>query len=278
MIHALLLGALLAQDAPADTTVDVRQGDRLVVEGLSGELAITGWDQSRVQVVSDSENGVAVRQRGSEVRVEQEGRRGRSDEVVIFVPAWMDVQVRSRSLDVGVSGLDGTIEVENVSGDIAVADAGGEVVVRSVSGEIAVANARAGVRASSQSDDVALGRVSGPIEAHSGDGDITLAQVTSSSVRVEAQDGDIAFIGVIQPGGHYGFYLHDGDATIALPEDTNASVRVATFDGEFESDFTIRVDRFTAGREFEFDLGDGGAEVEIEVFDGDIRLARTNQP
>lgn len=274
MIRVLLLGALLAQDVPADTTVDVQQGDRVLVEGLSGDLAITVWDQSRVRVVSDTEDGVAVSRSGSVVRIEPDGRRGRSDDVVVYAPRWMDVQVRSRSLDVGVTGLDGNIEIENVSGDIAVADAGGEVVARSVSGEITVANARAGVRASSQSDDVSLAQVSGPIEAHSGDGDIVLAQVTSSSVRVEAQDGDVSFTGAIQPGGHYGFYVHDGDAMIALPADTDASVHVATFDGEFESDFTIRVDRFTAGREFEFELGDGGAEMEIEVFDGDIRLAR----
>jgi hypothetical protein len=95
-------------------------------------------------------------------------------------------------------------------------------------------------------------------------------------VRIEAQDGDVAFTGPLQPGGQYGFYLHDGDATIGLPADTDASVRIATFNGEFESDFTVRVDRFTAGREFEFELGDGGADLEIEVFDGDIRLARLN--
>ncbi|MGD8281555.1 MAG: DUF4097 family beta strand repeat-containing protein [Gemmatimonadota bacterium] len=276
MIHVLLLGALLAQDVPADTAVDVRQGDRLVVEGLSGEVTITPGDEGRVRVISDSEYGVTLSRRGSVVRIEQEGRRGRSDELAIFVPRWMDVQVRGRSVDVSVTGLDGNVDIETVRGDIAVVGAGGEVEVRSVSGEISVANARAGVRASSQSDDVSLVDVSGPIEAHSGDGDITLGGVSSSSVRVETQDGDVAFMGAIQAGGQYGFYLHDGDATIALPGDTDASVRVATFDGEFESDFTIRVDRFTAGREFEFDLGDGGAEVEIEVFDGDISLARIN--
>lgn len=276
LVVALALTSVLALGAPADTTVEVRRGDRLAVEGLSGEVSITAWERDEIEVVSDRDDGVLVRRVGSVVTVEREGRRSRSGEAVIHVPRWMDVRVRSRALDVSVSGLDGALEIENVSGDVSVDRAGGAVEVRSVSGEIAIADARAGVRASSQGDDVTLSRIQGPVEAHSGDGDIVLDDVTSSSVRAEAQDGDVLFRGSIAQGGRYGFYLHDGDASIELPDGTDASVRVATFEGEFQSDFTIRVERFTAGRQFEFALGDGGADVEIEVFDGDIRLLRRN--
>jgi hypothetical protein len=118
--------------------------------------------------------------------------------------------------------------------------------------------------------------VSGPVEAHSGDGDIELDDVTSASVHAEAQDGDVVFRGAIQPGGDYGFYVHDGDAVLILPESTDATVRVSTFDGEFQSEFTVRVDRFTAGRQFDFVLGAGGPRIDVEVFDGDIQLLRGN--
>lgn len=263
-----------AAGAPVDTTVAVATGDRLMIDGLSGEVSIRAWDRDAVEVVSDERDGVSVRRVGSTVTVEGAGRRGRSADAAIRVPAWMDVQVRSRSLDVAVSGLQGSLQIGNVSGDISVQDAGGEVDVSSVSGDIVVVDARAGVRASSQSDDVTLRGVAGPVEAHSGDGDITLLDVTSSSVRAEAQDGDVMFSGTLAPAGEYGFYVHDGDATIALPDGTDATVRVSTFDGEFQSDFTVRVESFSAGRQFEFVLGDGGARMEIEVFDGDIRLLR----
>ena len=155
-----------------------------------------------------------------------------------------------------------------------VREVGGAVDVRTVSGDILVTDARGGVTASSQADDVVLHRVTGPIEAHSGDGDVELEDVESSSVHVEVQDGDIMYAGAIADAGDYGFYAHDGDVVIAIPVGTNASVHVSTFDGEFASEFTVRVERFTAGREFDFVLGTGAAQIEIEVFDGDITLAR----
>jgi DUF4097 and DUF4098 domain-containing protein YvlB len=173
-----------------------------------------------------------------------------------------------------VRGLEGALEIGTVSGDVIVEEVGGRVDVRTVSGDIRVTDARGGVRASSQGDDVTLSRVAGPIEAHSGDGDVELEDVTSSSVHVEVQDGDIVYAGGIADDGDYGFYVHDGDVVIAVPADTNAAVHVSTFDGEFESEFAIRVERFTAGREFDFVLGAGAARIEIEVFDGDIALVR----
>ncbi len=37
---------------------------------------------------------------------------------------------------------------------------------------------------------------------------------------------------------------------------------------------SVLVERFRGGREFEFALGEGGALLEISVFDGDIQLRR----
>ena len=93
-------------------------------------------------------------------------------------------------------------------------------------------------------------------------------------VRAEAQDGDIVFSGSIVDGGEYGFYLHDGDVLLEVPADVSARVNVSTFDGEFSSDFPVQVESFSAGRQFDFVLGQGGALIDIEVFDGEIRLAR----
>ena len=103
---------------------------------------------------------------------------------------------------------------------------------------------------------------------------ILLDQIESVTVRAEAQDGDIVYSGAIAAGGEYRFYLHDGDVLLQLPADVSARVHVSTFDGEFTSDFPVRVESFSAGRQFDFVLGGGSALLEIEVFDGEIRLAR----
>jgi len=98
--------------------------------------------------------------------------------------------------------------------------------------------------------------------------------VESSSVRAETLDGNLTFTGNLARGGSYAFSVHDGDADITVPATAGALVRVATFDGEFTSDFRVTLQRYGGGGKFEFTLGDGSAQVDIAVFDGDIRLLR----
>jgi hypothetical protein len=248
-----------------------------VIEQLVGEIEISTWDRDAVEVRTVGDGvGVAIRRSGTDLNlVNADGRaRRRSTEASVRVPRWIDLEIGSRSLDVSVTGVAGAIRVGNLSGEVRIRDVDGPVDVRSVRGEIFITDARAAVRASSQSDDVTLVRITGPVEAHSGDGDVVLQDIRAATVRVEALDGDVTFSGTIEPGGDYGFFVHDGDATIAIPAPTSARVSVSTFDGDFQSDFTVRVERFTSGREFEFALGGGEARIRIEVFDGEIRLLR----
>lgn len=270
----LVLPLLLAVGAQAtDTVVTLNRGDRVVIQGLSGVIAVSAWDRDILEVQSVTGAApVDVRRTGANVRVEAEGPRRRSVDATVRVPAWVDLEVGGAFLDLSVTGVDGDIRVASVSGDIRVEDVAGPVDVRSIRGEVVVVDARGGVRASSQADDVTLRRITGPVEAHSGDGDIILDAIQSMSVRAETQDGDVTFSGAIEPGGEYGFYLHSGDAFIEVPASVSARVSVSTFDGEFTSDFPVRVERFSAGRQFDFVLGAGGASLDIEVFDGEIRL------
>ena len=260
---------------PADTIVELRRGDRIVIENVSGDLTVIGVAGDRMEVQSmDRAEGLAVRRTGSEVRLVRADTRGRRRPVdaTVRVPRWVSLEISGPELELSIAGIGGALRVGNVSGDIRIEDIGGPIDLRSIDGEVYIQDARGGVRASSQAEDVTIRGVSGPVEVHSGDGDILLADVTSSSVRAETQDGDIDFSGTIERGGEYGFFVHDGDARIAVPAASGATVHVSTFDGEFQSEFPIVVERFSAGREFEFVLGDGGARLQIEVFDGEIRL------
>lgn len=270
----VLLGAAVAAPA-ADTIIELRRGDRIVVENVSGEITVIGTADDRLEVRGeDRPASLSVRREGSDVRIVPATGRGsrRTIEAALRVPRWASVEIGGPSLDVGVSGVDGGLRIGNVRGDIRARDIGGPLEIRSISGEIFVENARAGVRASSQSEDVTIRGATGPVEVHSGSGDVVLSDIASESVRAETQDGDVTFSGTIVRGGDYRFFVHDGDALIAIPRSAGAQVRVSTFDGEFEAEFPVVIERFSAGREFEFVLGDGGARLQIEVFDGEIRL------
>jgi DUF4097 and DUF4098 domain-containing protein YvlB len=280
MIDVLLVAATLVSAAgpvtpPIDTLVALQRGDRVVLQNLEGEITVRAWDREELEIRGEEdEMPLLVRRTGSTVRITRDDRKGRrrSVEASIRVPAWVDLEVGGPSLDVWIDGVDGRLEVNGVSGDVWVENAGGPVQVRTIEGEIDVSLARGGVDASSQSDEVRLRDVSGPVNVHSGSGDLTLRDISSAVVRAETQDGDITFSGTIEDGGDYRFFVHDGDASIEIPSTTNARVAVSTFDGDFESDFPVRIERFTGGREFDFTIGNGAAHIEIQVFDGEIRL------
>ncbi len=277
----LVLAALMSathpgpEAVPGDTVIVLRPGDRLVLENLSGEISVGAWERDELEVQGDEDDmALMVWRSGSTVRVVRDDRKGRrrSVDAAVRRPAWADVEIGGPSLDVRVEGMSGRVEVMSVSGDVWVENVGGPVSVRTMDGEIDLVGARAGVGVSSQSDDVRLRDAGGPVVAHSGSGDLALVDVHSASVRAETQDGDITFAGTLSAGGDYGFCVHDGHASIAIPSNTDARFSVSTFDGDFASDSPVRIERFTGGREFEFTLGEGCARVEIQVFDGEIRI------
>jgi hypothetical protein len=274
-VVGLAAGIAALSAMPTDTVVELSRGDRVILENLTGEISVRAWDRDELELQGEEgEMPLVVRRSGSTVRITRDDRKGRrrSVEASVRVPAWVDVEIGGPSLDVWVDGIDGRLEVNSVSGDVWIENAGGTVRVRTIEGEIDVVGARAGVDASSQSDEVRLRDVRGPVNVHSGSGDLELIDIRSESVRAETQDGDISFSGTIADDGDYRFFVHDGDAMIAIPPNTNARVAVSTFDGDFESEFPVLIERFTGGREFDFTLGDASARIEIQVFDGEIRL------
>jgi len=179
-MNALLLTAWLVSGGAAspDTTVELRRGDRVVVEGISGELRVETWDRAAMDIRGEDEDPIGV----------SASRAG--DRVVL------------RATDRKRRGFD----------------------------------------------------------------------VDAGSIRAKTLSGDVFFSGPLAAGGSYWFSVHDGDADFELPSDSGAEVTVSTFDGEFTSDFPVVVQRYGGGGVFDFTLGNGGARLEIQVFDGEIEL------
>lgn len=278
MLATLLVLALAAPPAPADTVVDLRRGDRLIMENFSGTVLVRTWDRDALEVRGQPGDRaeVDVSRSGSRIVVRPAARRGRDREVdaVLRVPAWMGLEVGGRELDVGVVGVQGGVAVRNLEGDIDVEGTAGPLSLRTVDGEIRVRNHRGPVEARSRGDDVTLIGVVGNVEVVSGSGDLLLQDVDGSEVSAETLDGDVRFSGPIHRGGRYAISVHDGDAVVAVPAGAGLTASVATFDGEFSSEFPVVLQRYRGGRSFDFTLGDGGATLEIQVFDGEIRLIR----
>lgn len=279
-MNTLVLTAWLLSGATAspDTTVELRRGDRVVVERVSGELRVETWDRAALEIHGQDDDpiGVHASREGDRVVLRAADRKGRGFEMdaVLRVPDWVDLEVQGRSVDVWISDLAGSVQVRNVSGDITTEDTRGALTLSSVEGEISVNGARGAVVARSRSSEVRMDDVVGSVDAESGSDDVLLRNVESSSVRAETLSGDVFFSGPLAAGGSYWFSVHDGDADFELPGDVGAEVTVSTFDGELTSDFPVVVQRYGGGGVFDFTLGNGGARLEIQVFDGEIELRR----
>lgn len=278
MTSLLVAGPGMALAVPADTTLELRRGDRVVVERLSGELRVETWARSTLSLGGDGDElrWVGVARAGGVVTVHPDDRKARRRDVdmVLRVPAWVDLEVEGRELDVDVSGVEGTVSVKNVSGDISIRGPARRVDVSSMEGEVEVRGARGPVTAQSRGDDVAVYDIRGDVDLESGDGDLRLERVTATHARAETLDGDVFFSGTLVAGGTYTLSVHDGDATVVIPDDASAEVSVSTFDGDFSSEFPVTLKGYQGKGKFDFSLGKGGARLDVKVFDGEIRLQR----
>lgn len=262
----------------ADTTLSVRRGDVLVVENFSGRLSVRGGgatDRVELRAATGREAEVGLERRGDRVTVVARGRWAgeRELDAELEVPGWMEVRVQGRDLEVRIRETGAAVEVRNVDGDIVLEGTRGRVRASTVEGSVRSVGARGDLVLRSQGDDVRVeDAMTGSVDAESGDGDVTLVGVDAAQVRAETLDGDVLVDAEVRPGGRYSVSVHDGDAEVRIPRGAGVRVRVSTFDGEFQSDFPVLVESFESGRGFAFTLGDGGAEMDVRVFDGEIRI------
>ena len=281
MLTGITVGLLLAtgQSPQTDTTIAVDRGARLEISRLGGDVTVAMWERNAVRVRAEhsSTHQVEVRVTSGVVTVAARGRRGRSAAMVDYtltVPVWMDLRLSATYGDVMITGTEGRVTVETVEGDVTVQGGRGVVSLQSVEGEIALSGATGEIDITSVDGDVRAHDLDGRVTAETVDGDIILRGVRSGDVTATTVDGSIEYEGTLRADGRYRFVTHDGDVALTVPERVNATVSVATFSGSFEADFPVTLTEARRGKRFSFTLGTGGARVELESFDGSIRLIR----
>jgi hypothetical protein len=275
----LVVAALVGLQQQTDTTFTVPAGTRLEVSNYAGTTRITAWDRDAVRVRGQhgSRDFVEIELRGSVLSVEAERGRGMPYvDYEITVPRAMAVAVEGVENEVTVEGVAGDVEVESVEGAVTVRGAGGAVKLNTVGGDIVLEGGRGRIAITGVEGSVTVSGARGFVSVETVEGDITLEEVESADVDLGTVEGGVTYRGTVQDGGRYRLTSHEGDVVLATAPGINATVSVATFDGSFEADpaFTVRVSQVRPGRRFSFTLGTGSARVELESFDGLIRLER----
>jgi len=263
-----------------DTTVAVRRGERLVVRVPEGSVRVGTGDGSVVRIV------------GRDGRDDRGGRRslprvGRDGEVVevrlpserdewrITVPPWLPLELVGREVDAELVGLGAGVVARSADGDLEVRGLTGAVDLHAVRGDIRVADAEGALRLRTGDGEIDLVRVGGPtVAAETTDGDIRMSRMFAEAVKATTVDGDVTFDGRLVAGGRYELGTHDGDIVVALAADADVRVRATTWDGDLEPGFPVTIDGFRSGEPTVFTLGDGGSELILSSFSGDVRLVR----
>ncbi len=259
-----------------DTTVVVRRGTKLDLNNFGGEIMIATWPRDAVRIQAEHSRGdwIDVKNLRGVLRVRSTSRMGpsKSIEYRLTLPAWMPIQLSGVYNDVTADGVEGGINVETVRGDIIVKRASGNIELRSVEGIVDLSDATGTIMVSSVNDAVRLMKVAGVIQAEAVNGDIQLIDLSSRDVEATTVNGAVLFDGKMFDGGSYRFATHSGDIAMGMNDRSNATVTVSTYAGDFEAPFPIRLSRKDKGKRFEFVVGTGKADVELESFQGAIQL------
>jgi DUF4097 and DUF4098 domain-containing protein YvlB len=258
-----------------DTTFAVRPDARLQLDGAFGEVRVRVWNRAEMQVRSGSGRAsLGIRNTGDVVILTSRGGAGPTETLEIRVPATFSVTLQGGMIEADIEGVAGAIRVLNANGSIAVRDAGGSVHVETLNGSIALDDVRGAVDASATGHRISLSRVRGSVAARTVNGAITLRDATSASVTLSTLNGAIDYHGAIVDGGSYRFATHNGEITIAVAPSANATVQLSTLNGWLTADVPMTLQPGSADRRATYTIGNGSARMDVESFNGNIRLVR----
>jgi len=279
-VLAAVAGLTIAPPQDTDTSFAVRQGQRLELTDFGGDVTIKAWRQNSVRVkASHSDHDrVSVSVDGSIVSISASSRHGPATvDYELLVPAWMPLSISGTpSAEVTIEGTEAEVTVETVEGAVSVVGGSGNISLRSVEGEVSLEGAHGHIELNSVDGGITVKDCSGDISAESVDGEISMSGIESADVDASTVDGSVEYDGTIHDNGRYHFESHDGDVSVSVPERANVTVSVATFSGDFDACFPLLLKDKTKHR-FTFTLGTGSARLELESFDGDIKICRPGQ-
>jgi DUF4097 and DUF4098 domain-containing protein YvlB len=277
----LLLLAVLATASfqDTDTTVSVRAGSRLNLDNFDGAVSVTTWSRSavRVQATHDDDTRVDVDVRGGSVDIRGRSRYGPPEvEYRLTVPADMLLEISTHSGDITVEGSRAEVALQTVEGKISVTGGADRVSISSVEGDVDLTGASGRINISAVDGGVTVRNTRGDLQINAVDGAVRLDNVDASNLEASTVDGAIDFTGTIQNTGRYRLSSHDGNVTVTVPS-IDASISVSTYEGDFDSDWPVTISSTRSRQRLDFVLGKGSARVELESFDGNVRLLKSGR-
>jgi len=253
---------------------------RVSVENVVGKIEIQGWNKNEVHLtgmLGDSVDELEIDETGSVLQITVVNRDERDiDETVLKlkVPEGANIDASAVSADIEISGLNNEkLTGTSVSGDVEVQAKSRWVSLESVSGDVGFRGQTARVSAESVSGDLELSGISGDVEATTVSGDMTLGAGMLDSGKLETVSGDIRISAELSASGRLSAESMSGDVTVSLPASQAGLFRAQSFSGRISTDFgSVTRAKHGPGSQLKYTVGDGGAEIRVESFSGNIKL------
>jgi hypothetical protein len=208
--------------------------------------------------------------------------------------------IEVRSGDVNISDIDGPVSISSVSsfsasnitvarvgalevrvrsGNINVDGVEGLVYIVATSGTITVRRTKGDVRATSINGDINLHCIEGRVDASNARGGIILGGV-QGDVEASTTDADINFVGAIRPQGRYRLKSMEGRVIMAIPETSPGFTAVlSSYNKDVVTTFPITTEQLVgdnarANRRVVVKQGNGNAQITLDSFGQTVHLVK----
>lgn len=245
LIGSISMGALvvfaLAATAGAQVTEDFHRTvplsatGRVSLENINGNVTITGWARSEVQIdavkkASDqqklSEARIEVETGGDSVRIKTRYPEHHTNNNPATVTYELHVPYAAR-LD-SIELVNGSLEVSAVSGYVGADLVNGNANLHDLAGK---------------------------------------AEISSVNGKINAYYKSLQNVSSIQ------MKTVNGSLRLGLPSSPNADVSVSTMNGGITTDFPLQVQGKFVGKHIDGKLGSGGTHIEISSVNGSVHIA-----
>ena len=282
-VTAVLL-MLASASAFAGKSVDERwdmdANASVSIENIAGKIEIQGWDRNEAYLTGELGNSVdelEISASDSSLQITVANRNERnvdSTELKLMVPYGASIDANAVSADIDVSGLDNEkLTASSVSGNVDVSATSQRVSIESVSGDVKFGGHTERISAESVSGDVNLSGISGEVAATTVSGDMELRAGLIDSGKLETVSGDITAVAEISHNGKLSAESMSGDVTMMLPASQSGVFKAESFSGRISTDFgSVSNAKHGPGSHLKYKAGNGGAEVRVESFSGNIKL------
>ena len=280
IIALLAFASSLGAQTRIDRGLRLNRDAPFRIYSLAGSVRVIGWNRDSVHVRGTIPKGDEYHMGGTPTGAKSfvenaDERNPKEAHLEIYVPAHAKIWVKTASGSVTVTAFAGSLDIYTVSGAISVTGDPDDVNAEAIDGDIQVTGSPRFVRAKSasgrvqfsgSSDDATLSTVSGAVVVTNG---------KFERARIESVTGPIQFAGSVEMGGSTVFDTHSGAVGITIPRSAGTDIEVVTIAGKIVNKLTStspRAGRYGRGGELNTTNGEGGAQMIVKSFKGDITL------